>query len=525
MKILSGCYDLTTNEYSDSSVGVYSFSDDSVELYIFGSIYTGDAVNDGKKIMSLYREHGIGVTAFLSGSYILLIYDFAVKTLRVFYDRATSPVAFYYTVTAGKIYMSTSLKDLLRKSAIERCLNEDVIEEFLLNGFIYGSETLVKNVKKAQAYHCLEIANGRLCEHKVEYPLKTVSPGQALETYAQTLDCAIIKTIGADKEVNFPLSSGYDSNYIAYVATEKAKRKANAFSVGGKRGKNELPVVEENVKYYKNLELRSAITNGNSLKNLPDIVMRLEGNVYESGIFLQYELMKLVSRSGAEKLICGECADQVMNLYYHSQDRINPVRDDGGKPMYYEFSEYPYIFSSYLILKKSGILANSFGIETLYPYLDEDFISVCAPLGPVSRKDKRVHVANCCGCLPPEIVKNMSKKGGSTDCRSLFDNDEEIKRFFRKIEKNRLFKECSSYIFGNDIFKKEKQTGVTLLKTKLRNIILTVLRMKKDGPYFIEVKLRLYLCAAYLIIFNELFIVRGGSDEKCKDIAFDDIIK
>ena len=50
MKILSGCYDLTTNEYSDSSVGVYSFSDDSVELYIFGSIYTGDAVNDGKKL-------------------------------------------------------------------------------------------------------------------------------------------------------------------------------------------------------------------------------------------------------------------------------------------------------------------------------------------------------------------------------------------------------------------------------------------------------------------------------------------
>ena len=49
--------------------------------------------------------------------------------------------------------------------------------------------------------------------------------------------------------------------------------------------------------------------------------------------------------------------------------------------------------------------------------------------------------------------------------------------------------------------------------------------MKKDDPYFIEVKLRLYLCAAYLIIFNELFIVRGGSEEECKDIAFDDIIK
>ena len=233
--------------------------------------------------------------------------------------------------------------------------------------------------------------------------------------------------------------------------------------------------------------------------------------------------MKLVKNSGANKLICGECADQVMNLYYHTADRIDP--GSIGKPVYYEFSEYPYIFSSYLILKKSGILANSFGIDTEYPYLDEDFISVCAPLGFISRKDKRVHVANCCKCLPPEIVRNMSKKGGSTDCRSLFESDDEIKRFFKRIEKNPLFRKYSDYILNNDVFKKEKQTGITLLKTKVRNLILALLRMKKDDPYFIEVKLRLYLCAAYLIIFNELFVTRGGSDEECKNLKFDDFIR
>ena len=523
MKILSGYYDLKTNEYTDLSRCIYSFSADSRELFVFGSVYTGTERNDGKKILSLYSEYGREITGYLSGSYILLIYDSAEKAVRVFYDRATSPVAFYYTISDDIIYMSTSLGDLLDRSAIERSLNDDVIEEFLLNGFIYGSETLIKNVKKAQAYRLLEISNGRLSEHKAEYPLKSFSPGEALESYAQTLDSAIIKTTGSDREVNLPLSSGYDSNYIAYVVTEKAGCKAKAFSVGGKRGKNELPVVEENIKYYRNLELKSAVTDGDSLKNLPDIVLRLEGNVYESGIFLQYELMKLVKNSGADKLICGECADQVMNLYYHTADRINP--DSGGKPVYYEFSEYPYIFSSYLILKKSGILANSFGIDTEYPYLDEDFISVCAPLGFISRKDKRVHVANCCKCLPPEIVRNMSKKGGSTDCRSLFESDDENKRFFKRIEKNPLFRKYSDYIFNNDVFKKEKQTGITLLKTKVRNLILAVLRMKKDDPYFIEVKLRLYLCAAYLIIFNELFVIRGGSDEECKNLIFDDIVK
>ncbi|MBQ4244916.1 MAG: hypothetical protein II702_08380 [Clostridia bacterium] len=523
MKHLSGNYNLKTGEYTDCSEGVYSYCENGCFVFVYGSVTAENTLNSGSTLLRLYSSYGTDITKHLSGTYIAAFYEKETGVLRLFHDRATSPVALYYVQNADILFFSTSLKELLKESKINRKFNESAVEDFLLNGFLYGDSTLVEGVKKLKAYKSLEASCGTVKLIDAVYPMREMTPGQALDCFKQTLDDAVKHCIDGDETACFPLSSGYDSNYIAYVSTEICGKQSTAFSVGGKRGKNELPLVKENVKYYKNLELKSAVTDGGSLKNLPDIVYRLEGNVYESGIFLQYELMKLVSESGAKKLICGECADQVMNVNYHREDRIHP--ENGGKPIYYEFSEYPYIFSSYLIFKKSGILANSFGIETVYPYLDEDFISVCAPLGTISMKDKRVHVANCRACLNPEIFKNMSKKGGSTDCRSLFENDEEIKSFFRRIESTDFYKKYSGLILSDSVFKKEKLSASKRIKTIIRNIILSLLHKKNDDSYLVEMKLRAYLCAAYLIIFNKLFIETDGFELDGCDIAFEDFIK
>ena len=521
MKKLSGIYDLNAGTFASSSSGVAACKDGALEMEIFGSVYTASGRNNAPEIASLFREYGCGITEHLSGFYILLICD--GEKLSVFHDRATSPVAFYYTQSGSKVFFSTSLRDLLNESGIERALNENTIEEFIVNGYIYGDETLLRDVFEIKAYHCLAISRAGIEQTPVRYPLTPMTKGEALDRFRETLDSAIENVISDIDSVSFPLSSGYDSNYIAYVSTEKAGKTATAFSVGGSSGKNELPLVEKNVRYYKNLTLKSALTDGGSLRNLPDIVRRLEGNVYESGIFLQYELMKLVSESGKKSLVCGECADQIMNLHYHDKDRIYPAR--GELPEYYEFSEYPYIFSSYLILKKSGILANSFDIEARYPYLDERLISVCKPLGCISMKDKRVHVANCRECLPPEVVANMSKIGGSTDCHSLFTGKKEIKEFFALIEGSSFFKRYGGIIEKHDPLASERQTGVTLLKTKIRNIILTLLHMKREDLFAEEIKLKEYLCVAYLAVFEALFVSGSGFSYEDDNLSLYDIIR
>ena len=384
-----------------------------------------------------------------------------------------------------------------------------MLGDFLTNGFIYGNETLLENVNKIDAFKGLHIQNDLIEQFSVEYSLKEYSQAEALGKWKETLIEAIRNCFNGKDEISLPLSSGYDSNFIAYVANTYENKPINAFSVGGKTGKNEIPIVKDNASSYRNLSLFTALTDENSLERFPDIVWRLEGSVYESGIFLQYELAKLVSGHRIHDLICGECADQIMNMYYLDQSRINTNK--GIEPVYYEFSEYPYIFGSYLILKKNGILANSFDIDTEYPYLNDEFVSVANALRNINQKDKRIHVATCRELLPEKVVKNMSKIGGSTEVQSLFGNADEAERFISRVESSGFYKEHKDVFEKYSQAVKEKQTGITQLKTKIRNILMDLLHLnvegrKKDAYFYRELRLRESLLYVYLFLFNKLFI-------------------
>ncbi len=526
MKQLYGCFNLDTGEYSDNSTDVVTFAADGVSLYICGRIETDGRINDTGAIAGLYKAHGTGITSHISGTYIMIIADKPAKKLVAFHDRTTSPLTLYYTQNSGKLYLSTSLKALIAGSGIKARFNESEIKAFLTNGFLYGAETLVCDVFKLKAFHCLEASEGGVSQCEIAYPLAKMAKGEALEQFKPAMDNAILKSAEGIDDISLPLSAGYDSNYICHVITENSGKNTTAFSIGGKHGKNEVPVVKSNIAHYKNLTLETAITDTNTLKNLPDIVWRLEGNVYENGLFLQYELARLVNAKGKHSLICGECADQVMNLHYLNPDRIH-VESSPENPVYYEFSEYPYIFGSYLILKKNGILANSFDIETRYPYLDADVVSVSHALRGLNMKDKRVHVANCNEHLPSQVVNNMTKIGGSTDCHSLFDSAEEIKRFFKQMENSAFYNEYKSIIKACSQTEKEKQTGLIALKTKIRKLIFKALHLKTGDNYFFEeMRLREYLCVAYLALFKEL-IISGKYDltQNTCSAGFDKLLK
>ncbi len=505
----------------NASEGVNCFSTDKYEMTSFGKIWIKDRTIESNEIDRLFTRYKTDITEHLSGQYILCIFDKETKALYAFHDRTTSPVTLYYTQNSDKVFVSTSLKWLLRESKIRRSLEEDVLEEFLLNGFIYGKKTLVKNVFKIPAFSALAILNGIISEIPVKYAIAEIPRGEALEKWEAVLSDAVTRCFEGKQEVNMPLSSGFDSNYIAHIASTKGSCPINAFSIGGKFGKNELPIVEENVSSYRNMKLYEAFTDANTLRNFPDIVWRLEGAVYEVGLFLQYELANLVAASGKKDLVCGECADQVMNIHYLDSDRIHP-HNTTKDALYYEFSEYPYIFGSYLILKKNGILANSFGIKTEYPYLDDAFVSVAHSLRTINGKDKRIHTAICKEKLPVAVVANMSKIGGATEFHSLFNNQKAIKTFFEKVEESPFYSRYEETIKKVSYVEKEKQVGLPRIKTMIRNVLLNIMHLnvesrKKNAYFFEEMKLKEYMSCMYVILFEKLILSGSYDDQFDKD--------
>ncbi len=521
MNLMRGCYDLQTGLLTDSSCAAATFEDSAVQLCVLGKIYTEEAqqCNDGANIAGLYAAYGLQLTERLKGVYLLLIYDKSSRRLTVFQDRTTSSLTLYYTQTAQRLYYSTSLKALLSDSGIDRVFDDESAEEFVVNGYLYGRHTLVKNVEKIQSFHALTVQEGAVMQVPVRYTVAQMTAPQALERWEQTLTRAVCRAFDTEREINAPLSSGYDSSFIVHTAREQSALPINAFSIGGKFGKNELPRVQENVKCYEGLSLFTALTDEKTLQALPDIVWRTEGAVYETGLFLQYLLAKEVRANGKDYLICGECADQVMNMYYLEPDRISPSVSRAD-PMYFDFAQYPYIFGSYLILKKNGILCNSFDIETRYPYLDDDFVGVAAALRDINRTDKRCHVACCGRHLPRQVMENISKIGGATECHSLFAGQEEIRAFLGQVEQTAFYRAHEPMLLRRSFDADERQTGLTLAKTRIRNGVLGVLGVGKTGraqaAYFRrEMQLREHLCYLYIELFDRLIL--SGKYDDCFD--------
>ena len=508
MRILSGLFDPKNNYFEDYSENIIHEEHGNYSVSVCGSINIENQKNNTSMIADYYQKYGNQITEHIRGLYIVVIYDKINHSLAIFQDRTTSPITLYYAVKDGMLYYSTSLKWLLLNSKIKRTMNESVVEEFILNGFIYGEQTLLENIFKIKSFHCLNVDESGATQNPVSYCYKNYTESEAHSRFKEVLDQAILNQAKGLKEINAPLSSGYDSSYIVDTLSKKTDLPINAFSIGGKFGKNELPIVEKNVKEFPRTTLFSKLTDSETLQNYPDIVWRLEGNVYENGLFLQYELNKLVHESGKKDLICGECADQVLNQYYFNEER-NAVPAKGSAPVYYEFSEYPYIFSSYLIYKKNGIMANSFDIQTKYPYLDNEFVALCKPLGEYNGKTKRKHKENCNECLPEGIIDNISKIGGATECHSLFNSSQEIERFCKFVERSTFFKSHKSLIKKHSYAEKVKPSAYIRLKTKVRNTAYGMLnkeRNKSDDYFNEEMKLREYLNYTYLILFDELFV-------------------
>lgn len=503
MKHLSGNISLDRGIIKDVSSCSFSYEDEDILLRLLGY------VSCGSDIVNAYNLYGPDVTRYISGLYLLLIYDKNTKGFYIFHSWSTSPYNLYYTINNNRLYYSTSLKKLFGLSSISRKFEPFKLNDFLTNGYIVGKYTLVKNVFKLESFKYLSVEKALIKQKKSNYSFRNTDLESAKEQWDEVLNNAVLRSLISDNEINMSVSAGYDSNYIMYIANKVSNAHINAFSVGGIVGKNEIPLVEKNVRSYNNISLFTAYTDSKTLSNLPDIVWRLEGATYECGIFLQYELFRLLHDCNQSFMICGEGADQVMNVWCFDEHRIFP----NSKNNLYKVSDFPYLFISNLVLKKSGILANSFGIETRYPYLDNEFISIAKALAPLNGIDKSFHISRCKSTLPSEVVENITKIGGATDCQSLFQSEIEKEKFISRIKKSEfykihycLLKECSDGAKSSS--RKYSIRDLIEIASSLFNIKQNSKRLQLRN----EIALREYIGYAYLIIFQKL-LLSGDYDE------------
>lgn len=213
---------------------------------------------------------------------------------------------------------------------------------FQKHGFVPGRRTLLRNIYKLCQGEYIEVSPVG-CQIKKRnlrfdgFYIRENFHDQEIEI----IDSCFEKLAPAYK-LGLPLSSGFDSNLLLERLV-KYSSSFNVLTIGDKSHMDETSKVEEICNQLNVKNLNKRIVTHKTLLNYKDIVERLEGAVFEPGIFLQYELAKMSADLNIECLVCGDGADQVFNKnFFEKEDSISE----------YKFGKNPFELASSLIIKK-----------------------------------------------------------------------------------------------------------------------------------------------------------------------------
>lgn len=355
------------------------------------------------------------------GPYLFIIFDKDKKKMYLSAHMFGSPVPVYYAVNGSEVTVTTALNDIKKQIGMKYVLNEERIPDYLMNGYIKGNETLVKNVYKlpqgkglyASKFFCL------LWDAKMEFTGEYSNEKDLHVRYEKALQASIennIPVLPEGKNYSMALSGGFDSNSILhFIKKNHPDKQVDAVSIGGVKGRDESIVAGEIAALYEGVNFNSTLVSPDTFTHLEEIVERLEGNSFEIGVFLQYELSKYLSSNGFTHLICGECADQVFhkNTYTKTSKKIKK----------FSYENTPLEMAAYTVLKKSSYMLESFGIKGYYPFLDYEMIAFGHDTRELNGCTKEFHKAECKRLFMDEIGPKLVKQGGTTQMMALFDAD------------------------------------------------------------------------------------------------------
>lgn len=432
--------------------------------------YRIESETDTGLICQLYHINGPEFIRLLDGVFTIFIYDVHRQVAFIFQDEYASNLPVYFANLPTQFIFSTQLKQILKYiPACQRQLDHTSVYNFLFHRKIIPTDaTLVHNIHKLlpEKYLAIDFTKKSIEVLNARRPVEKLPVALA----KQALLPAISKSIGTllqpldqEKAISMTLSAGFDTNLVLYLLRKKTSARVKAVTIGGRK-RNEISAAQQIVSNYDQVEHITQTINPHLIDAFPDIVWRTEGYVYNDGLFLQYLLAGILNAQHSRLAFLGDCADQQLDFFRNSdlyKFKVNfrrfckrtflgswyytaikhelPANPKIDAFLYhfkkYARNEFPYRDLDYdFILKKSGLMLNSFGIQGIYPFLNRDIRKIAKSLGWLN-SHKRFYKSEVRKLIGAQVGQMVRKADGRTDIEYLL---EERLALILKIFKSRL---------------------------------------------------------------------------------------
>ena len=274
---------------------------------------------DTETILHLYKDAGEACVHRLRGMFAFALWDRARQKLLLARDRlGIKPL--YYAVTDRELLFASEIKAILAAGPLKPQLNESILPEYLATGFVSGSETFFRGIRKLLPGRMLTWSrHDGLHERRYwQLPASSTSNGQNLKQVTaelrDRLGDAVRSHLMSDVPVGLFLSGGIDSTGLAALMAPMVKEPIKTFSVG-------FPDREGNELSYARLAARSigsehhevVITSEEFFRALPRLIWHEDEPIaFPSSVPLYFvsarakkHVKVVLTGEGADELFCG----------------------------------------------------------------------------------------------------------------------------------------------------------------------------------------------------------------------------
>jgi len=304
---------------------IYNHNEIRNELISLGYSFFG--TSDTEVVLNAYKKWGVKCLHKFNGMFSFIIIDIENEKVFVSRDRFGVKPCYFWTSPNGFTAVASEIKQFEVLPGWSAELNIQKAYEFLNYGLSdHSNETLFNGVFQLQGGEFI------YCNFdELPSPMKQVqrwyelsakknreNTSQQVKKFKEIFIDAVKIRLQADVDVATSLSGGLDSSSIVCTGAKKINKKEYlTFSAGAKNPKFDESQYIKEVSKETNIKNKMVQPNINDfIREMDQILWHQDEPVTGASIFAEWEVFKLVNRSGIKVTLDGHGADEQLAGYH-----------------------------------------------------------------------------------------------------------------------------------------------------------------------------------------------------------------
>lgn len=296
---------------------IYNYKELRDELIADG--YRFSTQSDTEVIVHLYDRMGAECVHRLNGMFAFAIWDNRSRTLFAARDRLGEKPFYYHHAPNGALLFASEIKSLLESDAIDRALDLGAVDDYFAYGYVPGSKSIYRQIRKLPAAHTLTWREGRLSiqrfwSHTEAAADAPKTPSGALEAVDTLLRDSIRLRLRSDVPVGAFLSGGIDSSLIVALASELSAAPLSTYSIGFRETEFDESSFARAIAERHGTVHRQITVGELNLDRFPDLVRQFDEPFADPSAVPTYYVTQAASRD-LKVCLSGDAGDELFAGY------------------------------------------------------------------------------------------------------------------------------------------------------------------------------------------------------------------